>query len=76
VTTETTATLFLGRPLCTRMDVLIPDLKATVRGKQFQSMVEGGQRLRAFNVGQPVGVRDYRRSFQMVRSIMHAVYSK
>ena len=37
LTNETPATLFLGRQLRTRLDVLKPDLESSVRNKQFQT---------------------------------------
>ena len=63
LTNETLASLFMGRQLHTRLDVLKPDLDISVRNKQFQSMIQNGRpKLREFEYGQPVCVRDYRRN--------------
>ncbi|KAL0147462.1 hypothetical protein M9458_057225, partial [Cirrhinus mrigala] len=58
-TNRTPAMLFLGRPLCSRLDLLKPNLKRTVQDKQLKQS-QGGGKTRELEVGDSVLARDYR----------------
>ncbi|XP_021353194.1 uncharacterized protein K02A2.6-like [Mizuhopecten yessoensis] len=58
-TNETPSKLFMGRYLTTRLDLLRPDTRRRV-DKQQDKMREIRTRLRLFEVGEKVSVRDYR----------------
>ena len=61
-TGETPATLFLGRKLRTRLDLMIPSLEERVEGKQAvqKNQHDTHSKLRQFEPGQHVMVRDKR----------------
>ena len=52
--------LFLGRSLRTRLDLLKPDTRRKVIGSQSEQVKDRGGKIREFNVGDSVMVRDYR----------------
>ena len=57
-TNESPAKLFLGRNLCSRLDLIKPNIKDTVEKKQFENV--SGCKRPQFNTGGNVMVRDYR----------------
>ena len=60
-TNETPAKLFLGQKLCTRLDLLKPDVKRTVTDSQMKVTFSSKKgKDRGFKVGQSVIARDYR----------------
>lgn len=59
-TQESPATLFMGRKLRTRLDLLKPDLSETVRTSQEKMCSRNRSTPRSFDNGDPVVVRDYR----------------
>ncbi|XP_064469988.1 uncharacterized protein K02A2.6-like [Ornithodoros turicata] len=59
-TAQSPASLMLGRPLRTRLDLMKPSLDLTVRQKQVIQSFTRSPRGRVFQVGDPVRVRNYR----------------
>jgi hypothetical protein len=60
-TNETPASLFMGRNLRCRFDLIKPDLRRTVQNKQMKTAISTkAEKLREFETGQQVAVRDYR----------------
>ncbi|XP_064462121.1 uncharacterized protein K02A2.6-like [Ornithodoros turicata] len=59
-TAQSPASLMLGRPLRTRLDLMKPSLNLTVRQKQVIQSFTRSPRGRVFQVGDPVRVRNYR----------------
>lgn len=62
-TGQSPATLFMGRSLRTRLDLLKPDLRRHVQAKQCQKNTKQSV-LRTLHVGQNVLARDYRQTHQ------------
>ena len=59
-TGEPPSQLFLGRILCTRLNLLKPDLSIQVNNRQIdQSVAKGGSVTRHFSIGQRVIARNY-----------------
>ena len=54
--------LFMSRPLRTCLDLSKPDLNDAILHKQVRAMASDSHKLREFNEGQSVIVRDYRRN--------------
>ncbi|XP_061190069.1 uncharacterized protein K02A2.6-like [Saccostrea echinata] len=60
-TNETPSMLFMGRNLRCRFDLIKPDLGRTVNDKQMKTAITTkAEKLREFNTGEQVAVRDYR----------------
>lgn len=61
-TNETPAKLFMGRNLCTRMDLIKPNLQRHVENTQSKMIEKRQVAQRVLEPGQAVAVRDYRSS--------------
>ncbi|XP_030586939.1 uncharacterized protein K02A2.6-like [Archocentrus centrarchus] len=59
-TGHTPAMLFMGRNLRSRLDLLKPDIRKNVQGKQSSLVETTKNRTRSFDIGQKVLARDYR----------------
>ena len=74
-TGETPATLFMGRNLRTRLDLIKPDIRKHVLDKQTSQAKQNGaiaSNTRQLFVGQAVSVRDYGGKEKWIQGIVHA----
>ncbi|PFX17714.1 Uncharacterized protein K02A2.6 [Stylophora pistillata] len=72
-TGEPPSQLFLGRTLCTRLDLLKPDLYIQVNNRQMeQSVAKSGSVARHFSIGQRVIARNYTGKSKGVPGIVRA----
>lgn len=60
-TFETPARLFMGRDLPSRLDLIKPNIRRRVEQKQQEMQERRKTRVRTFEQGDPVSVRDYRK---------------
>ncbi|XP_021359610.1 uncharacterized protein K02A2.6-like [Mizuhopecten yessoensis] len=61
-TNETQAKLFMGRNLCTRLDLIKPNIQRHVEDAQSRMVEKRHDTKRSFEPGQTVAIRDYRLS--------------
>jgi len=72
-TGEPPSQLFLGRRLCTRLELLKPDLSVQINNHQIdQSVAKGGSVTQHFSIGQRVIARNYNGKSKWVPGIVRA----